>query len=318
MVQDVRDWTWSSRPAPGRSPVSEWAARISRDIAEMAIESEVGPQFSARWTRYGLGPVELNFLRCSAQTATRTREMIARDGLPNFELLFVRSGPMRFRHGDRSGVVPPGTFVLLDDQLAYDLDFPKGSDCLTVRMPETWLLDWLPATHGLIGRTLGLQSPWGRPLAGLLTAIADGGLDSAMLPRVAIADQLGAMAGMLATDAMAGDRANRRGLEDRAMDILNALHADPDLNPARVAGELSISVRHLHRVLAQAGASFGRRLNMVRLAAAESLLASREGQGLSVGEIAWRVGYADQSHFARLFRASHGCAPTCFRDQYRH
>src|SRR3546814_15178359 len=83
------------------------------------------------------------------------------------------------------------------------------------------------------------------------------------------------------------------------------------LDPARVAIEMCISVRHLHRCLAGAGTSFGRELNAGRMAAAKAMLLSAEApKRLSLGEVAWRCGYPDQSHFARLFRSFFGCTPT--------
>ena len=314
-ASDPRDWAWAGRPGAGRSTIDEWSALISSEIAEMRVSSDEGARFSAGWTRYGLGPIELNFLHCSAQTVTRSSEMIARSRSPNFELLFLRSGPMGFCHGEERGLAAPGCFVLLDDQRAYDLGFPKGSDCPTVRMPEQWLLDWVPDARTITGRPLGLRSPWARPLIGLLTAIADGGLPPSSLSRAALADQLGSMIAMLAGSAQAGAAsAGTSGLARRAQDMICAGLGDPSLDPVKVAAELGVSVRHLHRVLARSGDSFGRRLNAARIAAAESLLLSREGRAMPIGEIAWRVGFADQSHFARLFRTVHGCSPSRFRD----
>src|SRR3546814_14481410 len=104
--------------------------------------------------------------------------MIARESAPYVELLFARRGSIDVRHGGGHSFVPPGGFVLLNDQLSYDLEFPDGSDCLTVRMPEAWLSQWTPDSRNLIGRPLGLRSPWGRPFAGLLTATAATGLAS--------------------------------------------------------------------------------------------------------------------------------------------
>src|SRR3546814_7727152 len=51
---------------------------------------------------------------------------------------------------------------------------------------------------------------------------------------------------------------------------------DPELDPARVAIEMCISVRHLHRCLAGAGTSFGRELKAGRMAAAKAMLLSAE------------------------------------------
>lgn len=309
---DMRDWSWSTKSAAAEDRVRQWADILSREIAEMAVSSDMERQFSASWDRYGLGPLELNFLSCTRQTVTRSPEMIARDSVPYFELLFARRGSIDVSHGGGRSFIPPGGFVLLDDQLCYDLEFPDGSDCLTVRMPEAWLSTWAPDTRSLIGRPLGLRSPWGRPLAGLLTAVADNGLASTILSRNSLSDQLGSMIEMLAGTAHE-QPSDRMNTGRRAQDVIAMMCLDPDLDPARVAREMCISVRHLHRSLASSGTTFGREVNSGRMAAAKALLSSVEGHGLSVGEIAWQSGYPDQSHFARLFRSLHGCSPSQYR-----
>lgn len=315
---DCRDWTWASRGGRSASPISEWTKLLSREIAEMTVESDVGPVFSAAWTRYGLGPLELNFLSCSRQTVSRSPEMVAMRQAPYFELLYARRGAIRATHGGVRSTVPQGGFIILNDQLAYELDFPDGSDCLTVRMPDDWACQWLPDIHSSVGEPIGVYNPWGRPLAGLLTAIADSGLETASLSREVIADQIGAMGSLLSSSSMVERSKTERGLCRRIRDAVRDRHDDPEISPELIAKELQISVRHLHRVLARSGISFGRFLNSVRISAAESLLLSTHTNHLQIGEIAWRVGYADQSHFARIFRDTHGCSPSDFRRSCGH
>src|SRR3546814_14688948 len=96
--------------------------------------------------------MELNFRRCSQQSVSRSPEMIARESAPYFELLFARRGSIDVRHGGGHSFVPPGGFVLLNDQPGSDLDFPDVSVCLTVRMPEAWLPKWTPDSRNLIGQ----------------------------------------------------------------------------------------------------------------------------------------------------------------------
>ncbi|MDB5697256.1 MAG: hypothetical protein JWN69_60, partial [Alphaproteobacteria bacterium] len=237
---DERDWSWSTKSAAAEDRVRQWAAVLSREIAEMAVSSDLEKQFTASWDRYGLGPLELNFLSCSRQTVSRSPEMITRDLVPYFELLFARQGAIDVSHGGARSVVPPGGFVLLDDRLCYDLEFPDGSDCLTVRMPEAWLDDWSPNARGLIGQPLGLRSPWGRPLAGLLTAVADNGLATTILSRSTLADQLGSMVEMLASTAQL-QPADRTNTGRRALDVITMMCTDAELDPARVAREMCIS-----------------------------------------------------------------------------
>src|SRR3546814_19916859 len=105
----------------------------------MAGSSNVDESFSASWNRFGLGPLELNFLRCSQQSVSRSPEMIARESAPYFELLFARRGSIHVRHGGGHRFVPPGGFVLLNEQLSSALEFPAGIDCMPVRMTEARL-----------------------------------------------------------------------------------------------------------------------------------------------------------------------------------
>jgi AraC-like DNA-binding protein len=242
--------------------------------------------------------------------------MVAKHQTPYFELLYARRGGIRATHGGVRSTVPQGGFVILNDQLAYELDFPDGSDCLTVRMPEAWAMQWLPDIRRNVGEPVGVYNPWGRPLAGLLTAIADSGLETAALTREVLADQIGAMGSLLASSAMDERRKTERGLVRRICDAVRDRHDDPDISPGLIANELQISTRHLHRVLARSGTSFGSFLNSVRVSAAESLLISSHTRHLQVGEIAWRVGFVDQSHFARIFRAAQGCSPSEFKRNY--
>jgi len=184
-------------------------------------------------------------------------------------------------------------------------------------MPEGWLMRWIAAPYTMVGQPLGFRQAWARPLAGLLTAIADAGLETAALPRTVISDQIGAMVALLADAGPITGSSAGESLEKRIRDTIQARYEDPALNPSAVARELAISPRHLHRILARTGSSFGAMLNAARLSAAESLLTNRRTEEMPIGEIAWAVGYADQSHFARVFKVCYGQSPSQFRAALR-
>lgn len=308
---DPRDWSWSSNQVVNRPALSQWSTLLSEQIAEMAVTSPEGSSFQASWTRYGMEALELNFLRCGRQTVTRSTEMVARGDRPYFELLYARRGKILSDHAGVKSSTPQGGFVMLNDQLAYELEFPDGSDCLSVRMPQDWAAGWSPGASGLVGKPVSGGDSWGRPLAGMLTAIADFGPASTTVTRATMSEQLGSMF-MLLGGALAAPPTTRDALPQRIFDVLRDRHADPELDPDAVARELAISRRHLHRVLARGGSSFGRMLNDIRLTQAEALLKAN-GDRAPIGDVAWRVGFADQSHFARLFKNRHGLTPSQYR-----
>lgn len=88
-------------------------------------------------------------------------------------------------------------------------------------------------------------------------------------------------------------------------------HADdPDLSLDRVAHSHYISRRKLYLLFEAAGTTPADHLRRIRLEMGAKLL--REGRD-PVTEIAFRVGFADPTTFARAFRREYGCNPRDYR-----
>lgn len=85
----------------------------------------------------------------------------------------------------------------------------------------------------------------------------------------------------------------------RSVTLAAAAHA-ADLSPSRFCAVLK----------QETGTTFSRLLNRMRIDHAALLLRTTN---FSVGEIALRCGFADQSYFTRIFRHYRGCTPRQFR-----
>jgi AraC-like DNA-binding protein len=79
-----------------------------------------------------------------------------------------------------------------------------------------------------------------------------------------------------------------------------------------VARDLGMSSRTLQRRLAVAGRSYQELLDMVRRETAERYIADRS---LSIGEVAYLVGYSEPAAFHRAFKRWTGVTPQAFRQQ---
>lgn len=103
---------------------------------------------------------------------------------------------------------------------------------------------------------------------------------------------------------------------DRWLAQLQArLRADPG-RPWRVddlARACALSARSLQRHLAQRQLGFARLLTEVRVQCAAELLTH---SALSVAEVGYRCGFADQPHFSRHFRGCTAVTPARYRDQF--
>jgi len=79
-----------------------------------------------------------------------------------------------------------------------------------------------------------------------------------------------------------------------------------------IAGELGLSARTMQRKLSDAGASFQQVLDAARYALAQDYLRQR---GLSLADIAFLLGYQEQSAFTHAFREWSGVNPGAWRER---
>lgn len=88
-----------------------------------------------------------------------------------------------------------------------------------------------------------------------------------------------------------------------------------DLSLDDIARRVASSRRQLQRAYAEIGdTTFREHLTMVRMERAAELLATR---GLTVREVAHRVGYRQPAQFAKAFRRQHGVPPSAYRSENR-
>ena len=106
----------------------------------------------------------------------------------------------------------------------------------------------------------------------------------------------------------------RTSLFEDAVAIVEAEYAS-DLSLDDIARRVASSRRQLQRAYAEVGRStFREHLTAVRMDRAAELLRHR---GLTVRDVAQRVGYRQPAQFAKAFRRHHGLAPSDFRTARR-
>jgi len=89
--------------------------------------------------------------------------------------------------------------------------------------------------------------------------------------------------------------------------VLSMMGGDRAIDQRSVAHACGLSTRSLRRQLAASGQSFREEVARLRMEYAREAIVRQE---LSMGEIARRLGYSDQSAFTRAFRRELGVSPT--------
>ncbi|MCC6876380.1 MAG: AraC family transcriptional regulator [Sandaracinaceae bacterium] len=111
--------------------------------------------------------------------------------------------------------------------------------------------------------------------------------------------------------AILRELAPRSAVATRARDaLIEAIRAQREPSVQSVARTLATSVRTLQRNLRDEGSSFASLLDDARAATARAYL---HDPALSLAEIAWLLGFSDQSTFSRAFKRWTGATPGAFR-----
>ncbi len=106
---------------------------------------------------------------------------------------------------------------------------------------------------------------------------------------------------------------NLDGLQLKQLQDYIETHLAEELSIARLAAQIPLSQFHFARAFkAATGASPHRYITQRRIERAKALLAATK---LSAAEVAYQVGFANQSHFTAQFRKAVGATPKQFRQQ---
>ena len=107
-------------------------------------------------------------------------------------------------------------------------------------------------------------------------------------------------------------KGNNEQLMERIMESINAHLGDNDYNIETLCNEVGISRAHLHRKMKEmTGISISEFIRNLRMEQAARLL---KEQKLNVTQVAFTVGFNNQSHFSTVFRKYFGMTPREFCD----
>jgi len=105
------------------------------------------------------------------------------------------------------------------------------------------------------------------------------------------------------------------GVVSEVRRVLAARLSQGEIQIEKVARELATSVRSLQRRLAEAKISFQQLVDDTRREAADTYL---NNQTLSIGEVAYLLGYSEPAAFHRAFKRWQGITPQASREQAAH
>jgi acetamidase/formamidase/AraC-like DNA-binding protein len=256
----------------------------------------------------------------------------------------ITSGPQKLRYWDGKpngdiclALHLEGDAVLVDEGIETDIKprsilyGPVGAaTCVTLRSEFRQVLVKIPGqayrsrfTAPLpvkVGLLSG-QASIGLVFAQLLGSIGDA-IQDLTIEQIAPIDI--ALAEFLVT-SLAAEDSNRRlqgatstqtTLLHRILQRVESRLGDTELNVVRIAKDVGISVRYVHKLFESVGENFGHFVRTRRLERCRADLINPLYANLSITDICFRWLFNDAAHFSRSFREQFGMSPRSYRHQF--
>ncbi|MGX5654912.1 helix-turn-helix domain-containing protein [Geodermatophilus nigrescens] len=304
---------FDTAPLPRTDRAEAFRVAMQEAAAPCRVEHREDPgAMEARMQAWPYGSVTLLATDATRFRMVRTRRHVARDDGAVVALAFQHRGRGEFDQLGHEQHVQGGDLMLVDMSSPYGFGCATGGGSRALLVP----LDRLGLPVDVVRRaTPRLRaSPLHDLVRDHLQRLADAAPELSADPGAAALGTATVELLRALVVSAAGD--DRHGPEVRADTLVTRVRAhvarhltDPALTPAAVARAHGVSVRHLYKAFAAAGASLEQEVIAGRLEAARSRLASPAGRHRPIAATARACGFADASHFARRFRAAYGMSP---------
>jgi AraC family transcriptional regulator, positive regulator of tynA and feaB len=299
---------WDTADVVAGEQFAYWSDMLGSAFCRVTMVRPDDGAFGGQVDVSAVGPVDVATITSQAQSVRRTAADVRRQAGDSFFLNLTLRGSSTFTQGGRSGRLGPGDFALVDGAQPFEFGFDGPFEQVSMTMPHDLLAPHLSspasATAVVVRGDRGLGAVASSTLAGMSKGAAevDHGVSRPLVERLA------GLVG-LSLGALPAPNVGPLALTQLALDEVDRSLADPDLSPAIVADRIGVSTRYLHRLFEDRGQSFGRHLLARRLERCRAALTDPALADLTVGEIAWRSGFADPSYLARAYRRRYGVSP---------
>jgi AraC-like DNA-binding protein len=230
-------------------------------------------------------------------------------------LIRVESGTISITQNGRLRRLQTGQYAFFDCGSAIRLAAVGEYQLLSIFIPTFLLEARLRNMQAIIAQPFAsTSSPW-RIAANLVRLLANEirhipapmayGYANQVVELVSVAVEADAQC--------AFDSGGRNAIFKRCAAFVKGHLADSSLDPNKIADAMGISVRYLHKVFQESDESVCEYLRSARLEASRLVLADPQKASIQIREIAHRVGFRSQAHFAAAFKNRYGVSATMWR-----
>lgn len=290
---------WSTRGlSPGRA-LSFWNEAISTAFLKVRTEPRHSSKgFQAQLKSLNLGALSVNRLQAQSYRVVCNTDDSHRDWV---FINMHQSGNCRLQQHGREQWVAPGEISINLGNSPFVFDFEERVSMTCLRLPLSGAMARTGRLHDAAARPLP-DNAGARLLRSYIGSLLNNVNDlSSHQADVAVNCLLDLLALGIDGNVEKSDRASvRSALFQRACVCIKANLGDPNFGLHELSAHLMLAPRTVQALFHEQGTTFSATLRESRLLAAERLIAG--GAYARLAEVAYAVGFSDQSHFNNAFR----------------
>lgn len=306
---------WSTSHVHPSDTTDAWQAALADNYGFWQLTQPVGKAFSASTRNRDLNGVRVVECVCDPCSGRRVAQRVDQDPQPYIGVQITKAGRERFHLGGEDIVLGAGDLVIWTSTQPAEFTVMERLHKVSLVLPWSDIRERLPRGTSFAGTVIDSRVGIGAVLYSHVDSLARQldlfiETDHAAVRRATLELLTAAMSHRVETP--------QRGLSMRYLkqlqDYILANLQDEDLSPTTIATAHHMSPRYVHMLFAQIGVSASSWIRMQRLERCRDDLRSRTHRDCSIAEIAYTWGFADPSHFTRIFKQQFGVAPREYRE----
>jgi AraC-like DNA-binding protein len=306
----------------GMDPASRstyWHQAIAEAYFSLNLQFGDAANFNGELANWTLGAVSLSWLRSGALQYRRLPKHLAHDNEEQLLVTIPARAEVYFSQCGNDVRCSPGSYIIERSHEPYEFSHTEDADLWVLKIATKALAGRIRAPDRFCSMQFDANQGVGGLFADLVHHIPQRFHSMPEEAREAIGQQL---VDLLALSIQSDDRTLTSG----ASTVRNAhltrienfvrcnLHRQ-ELDPELIARECGISTRYLHELFRDTNQTLGQWIRDMRLEAArEDLRATRNP--VSIAELCYRRGFADQAYFSRVFKQQFGISPREYRQRH--
>ncbi|MGD9659480.1 MAG: helix-turn-helix domain-containing protein [Methylocystis sp.] len=294
----------------------EWLCEvIGREYARAdACALPTQPLFN-EMTIYGESDVRLSTIRSNAILIERPKRPSLPDSQDAYLAVVLLSGEYFLEQGERRVSLRPGDMTIYDATRPHKIYCPDAFSKLIVSLPRAAMRMRLPDIDRRLATAIAGARGLGAIAAAHIRCFAAHAGELTDESFAAATDHCADLIALSAADPLqySATARSRDATLRRVKRFLEARLGDPSLDPSMTARALGLSIRYLNALFEAEGMSLMRYVWARRLEHCRADLSAQTH--IPIGDIAFRWGFSDLSHFSRSFRRRFGQSARAMRMQ---